>query len=427
MPPVPPTGGIGVPRTGETRPLTYSWYAPDTRPVTPAAATAPRRPTRAGVLGAAALAAEVADDLVVGTVRDVHGAVGRRVSAATAWLGGGTGVPAAHERAASVVYAGLGAGLGATARALRAADRRGVGARLEDTAGGRFLVAAVNGLIGDRLAEEHPHLAIELSVRVDGHDVPCEPGSLAAAYPGATGDVVVFLHGLAESDDSWRRQGDERGGGYAGRLAAEGRWTPVVLRANTGLPIAVNGAALAGLLDDLVAHWPVPVRRIALVGHSMGGLIMRAACAVVTDAPTRWNRLVTDVVTLGTPHLGAPLERTVHAGARMLGRLPESAPFGRILEYRSVGILDLRGGLAPDVQHLPHARYRLVAATLATSHRHPVSELLGDLLVRYPSATGRPRRGRPLFPDADVLHVRGDHFDLLDHPEVDAALRDWLS
>jgi hypothetical protein len=40
---------------------------------------------------------------------------------------------------------------------------------------------------------------------------------------------------------------------------------------------------------------------------------------------------------------------------------------------------------------------------------------------------GRPRRGRPLFPDADVLHVRGGHFDLLNHPEVDAALRDWLS
>jgi pimeloyl-ACP methyl ester carboxylesterase len=254
-----------------------------------------------------------------------------------------------------------------------------------------------------------------------------EADALAAAYPDATGEVVVFLHGLGESDDSWSRPAAGLEGGYADRLSVEGRWTPVLLRANTGLPIADNGAALAGLLDDLVANWPVPVRRIALVGHSMGGLVIRAACAVVTDAPTQWNRLVTDVVTLGTPHLGAPLERTVHAGARLLGLLPESAPIGRILEYRSVGILDLRGGLAPDVRHLPHARYRLVAATLAASRRHPVSEVLGDLLVRYPSAVGRPRRGRPLFPDADVLHVRGGHFDLLNHPEVDAALRDWLS
>ena len=52
-----------------------------------------------------------------------------------------------------------------------------------------------------------------------------------------------------------------------------------------------------------------------------------------------------------------------------MGRLPESAPFGRILEYRSVGILDLRHGLARDVQNLPNARYRLVAATLTRSAR----------------------------------------------------------
>jgi hypothetical protein len=106
--------------------------------------------------------------------------------------------------------------------------------------------------------------------------------------------------------------------------------------------------------------------------------------------------------------------------------LPESAPFGRILDYRSVGILDLRAGLAGDVRNLPQARYHLVAATLARSHRHPVSEVLGDLLVRYPSATGRPRRGPAMFPGADVLHVRGDHFDLLNHPDVHDALKRWL-
>ena len=148
---------------------------------------------------------------------------------------------------------------------------------------------------------------------------------------------------------------------------------------------------------------------------------------MVTDAEHAWTRLVTNVVTLGTPHLGAPLERAVHAGARSLGVLPESAPFGRILEYRSVGILDLRRGLAADVQHLPHARFHLVAATLAGSPRHVVREVLGDLLVRYPSAIGRPRRGREMFPGADVLHVPGtDHFGLLNHPAVDAALVDWL-
>ncbi|MGZ4502158.1 MAG: esterase/lipase family protein [Nocardioidaceae bacterium] len=384
---------------------------------------------RAGLLGALALATETADELVLGTVRDVHSAVAGRVYGLTNRATGGSAVlpEQVHGRIATAVYDGLGAGLRATSRALRAADRKGIGARLESTPHGRFTLAAVNGLIGDRLAADGSEMAIELAVRAHGSDVPLDPEHLAEAFPAAGGDVVVFLHGLSEGEHSWHRGGAAAGGPYGKRLQADLGWTPVYLRANTGLPVAENGAALAGLLDDLVGAWPVPVRRIALVGHSMGGLIMRAACAVVTEADSPWNSLVTDVVTLGTPHLGAPMERGVHLGAQALGLLPESAPLGRILEYRSVGILDLRSGLAADVQNLPNARYHLVGATLAASPTHPVSAALGDLLVRYPSAIGRPRRGRELFPDADTLHIRGGHFDLLNHHEVYDALRAWLA
>lgn len=383
-----------------------------------------------GYAGIAALAGEVADDLVVGTVRDVHRAVARRAFGLTnrATNDSARGPQLVHDRVAGAVYSGVGLGIRATAGALRTLERRGTGPRLQATPAGRQVLSAVNGLIGDRLADEQPELAISMAVRRDGADVPLDPDHLASAFPLATEDVVVFLHGLGENDDSWHLRSDELGGTYGSRLAGTTTWTPVYLRANTGLPIAENAVTLAALLDDLVAAWPTEVRRIALVGHSMGGLIIRAACAVATDAETPWTRVVTNVVTLGTPHLGAPLERVVHAGARVLGVFPESAPFGRLLEYRSVGILDLRRGLAPDVQHLPHARYHLVAATLAGSHRHPVSEVLGDLLVRYPSAVGRPRRGPEMFPGADVLHVPGtDHFGLLNHPDVHAALEEWLN
>ena len=394
------------------------------------APTAPERGRhRPGLLSALALATDTADEIVLGTVRDVHGAVARRVLGVTgrATRGSSRPVEAVHERVSSAVYAGLGGGLRAASRGLRAADRCGVGAPIDDSPGGRLVMSAVNGFIGDRLAEQQHELAITMAVRRRGRDVPLEPDALAEAFPTATSDLVIFLHGLGEADEAWQRGARESGGSYGKRLAADTSWTPVYLRANSGLPIAENGVALAALIDGLVTAWPTDVRRIALVGHSMGGLVIRAACAVATDSAHPWNELVTDVVTLGTPHLGAPLERGVALGARALGRLPESAPFGRILEYRSVGILDLRGGLAPDLENLPHARYHLVAATLASSRRHPVSETLGDLLVRYPSATGRPRRGPELFPGADVLHIRGGHFALLNHPQVYDALRTWLA
>jgi hypothetical protein len=56
-----------------------------------------------------------------------------------------------------------------------------------------------------------------------------------------------------------------------------------------------------------------------------------------------------------------------------------------------------------------------------------VGAVLGDALVRVPSAYGRGRSVE-LFPGADVLHVGGaGHLDLLNHPRVHDALLDWLS
>ncbi|WP_244932035.1 hypothetical protein [Nocardioides sp. W7] len=370
------------------------------------------------VLDALSLLSEVADELVLRSVRDTH----------LAWADRFGGHPG--QRAAAAVYAGVGAGLRVASRGLDRAAATGVGPGLEDGPRGRFVSSAVNGLIGDRLARERPRLAIRMAVRHQGRDVPLDRDELAAAFPAATGRVVVFLHGLCETESYWRR-GRERLGTTYGELLADQGWTPVFLRANTGLPLRENGVALAALMRDLVAAWPEEVTRIALVGHSMGGLILRAAGAVATEpgVPDRpWSDLVSDVVTLGTPHLGAPIARGIGHGSRGLGRLPETAAFGRILDWRSVGVHDLVAGLAQDVPPLPHASYRLVAATLTSSERHPVGHVVGDLLVRVPSAYGRDRWGGRLFPGATVLHVgRTDHFGLLNHPEVHRAMREWLA
>jgi pimeloyl-ACP methyl ester carboxylesterase len=215
------------------------------------------------------------------------------------------------------------------------------------------------------------------------------------------------------------------GGTYGTRLEMDSGWTAVYLRVNTGLPVSENGVALTALLQRLVDAWPVPVRRLALVGHSMGGLIIRAACAVATEHPEPWTERLSDVVTLGTPHLGADLALGVHHGARLLALAPEVAGFGKILDHRSPGIRDLERGL-PDLPPLPRVRYRLVSAALGAP-RSPLGFLLGDLLVRRGSATAT-RKALRLFPDADVLHVpNADHFALLNHPDVFRALQKWLA
>ena len=386
--------------------------------------------SRAGatVHGTGALAARYADDLLLGAVRDVHHAIAGRVwgfvNAGT--LGAGKPTQVVHDRISSTVYGGLGAGLRYSAAVLEKHDKRGSGRRTEESRFGRDVTSVVNGLIGDRLVADAPGSAIHMAVREQGRDVPLTPEALAATYPDATECVVVFLHGLMENDEWWDKRADELPW-YGAGLAATGRWSPLRLRVNTGLSLKENGVALAALLDELVAAWPVPVRRIALVGHSMGGLVIHNACGVRTPAEQPWTELVSDIITLGTPHLGAPLERLANFGAKALGVFPESSPFGRILETRSVGIADLRRGLTGEVTKPPGARYRLVSATLGATPLHPLSLSLGDLLVRHPSAMGRSGR-IDMFPGASTLHLPNtDHFGLLNHPAVHQKLKEWLA
>jgi hypothetical protein len=365
---------------------------------------------------------------------------------------GGAAAPAApvriaHDAIAGAVYASVrGAGALLGAGLARGAGAAGGGPRLSDDPRGRLAQGALNGLLGDRLAASGSALAVEMAVRAGGRDVPLEPAALAAAFPDATARPVVFVHGLCEDDAAWLRGARRHGGTYATRVVAPAGGTAVALRYNTGLRVSDNGRRLAALLEALVAAWPVPVRRLALVGHSMGGLVIRSAGHAGTEAGHRWPSLVDATVALGTPHLGAPLAQAAHVAAWALDAVPESRPFGALLRARSAGIRDLRHGslvdaewedLDPDalrgyaradVPLLPGARHHVVAATLARSPEHPLARVVGDLLVLTPSAHGLQGRRRVIAFADGIEHVGGhDHFDLLNSPELDDVLRAWLA
>ncbi len=381
-----------------------------------------------GVVDALALVPLFADELIVGTARETHQAVADRVFGTVnrGTLQAARVPQAVHDALLASVYGSVSLFLRLTGNGLARAGALGMGPRLDASVQGRAVQSAVNGLIGERLRAEHPHLALPMSVRVRGESIPTDHAHLAAAFPHATDRIVVFIHGLGEHEGFWSHKSYEMGGTYGSRLEAAAGWTSVYLRVNTGLSVAENGVALTALLQELVDAWPVDVRRIALVGHSMGGLIVRAACAVATGVAEPWTERVSDVVTLGTPHLGADLARGAKAGAGLLGFFPESAAFGGILNQRSVGIRDLERGL-PELPPLEHVRYRLVSASLG-AERSALGWLFGDLLVRRGSATATARRALRLFPDADLLHVPNtDHFGLLNHPDVYTALKDWLT
>ncbi|QIK77106.1 esterase/lipase family protein [Nocardioides piscis] len=227
--------------------------------------------TEPGLLDALALLAQATDEVLVDTARDTHLAVVDRIHRLLDRQLGSTSVVTgrSHRLIAGSVYAGVGVSLSAVTAGLDLAARSGAGPLLETSPRSEFVRSAVNGLIGDRIERERPRLAITMAPRAAGRDVPLTSEGLASTYADASGRVVVFLHGLCENENYWRRGASRRGTTYATELAARG-WTPVMLRANTGLAVRSNGVTLAALLEKLVEQWPTDVTRLALVGHSMG-------------------------------------------------------------------------------------------------------------------------------------------------------------
>jgi len=289
----------------------------------------------------AQLVAVYADRVLVSTTRDVHRAVASRVFGLTGQRHTPVGV--LHD----VISGGVYAAVGLATRTLGRMGDLGVGVHtdLDELRRGRRVRSIVNGFVGDVLADGGSPSAVAPAFRRDARDIALDPAALAAAFPDATERLVVFVHGLCNDDECWSYRRDERGPTYLERLRGAGRWTPIALRYNSGEPVRSNAATLTGLVDELVDVWPLEVREVAFVGHSMGGLVVRAAAASASGR--WWSERVAHVVLLGSPHGGAPLERLVKRAVPSMRRLPEAAPFATILDERSIGIRDLHDGIGP--------------------------------------------------------------------------------
>jgi pimeloyl-ACP methyl ester carboxylesterase len=349
---------------------------------------------------------------VVGVVEGVHRALASGV----------------HEVISSGVYDTVRAGIafgGVVARLVGVSSRV---APVVESGVVQRVVGVANGAFGEHADARGGVVPAAMTVRLDHRRVDLDRDSLAAAYPSASGRLVVFLHGLVETDRSWfhRSEPDKSrtGTDFGSRLAEDLSCSPVYVRYNTGRHIADNGRELVGLLAELVEEWPVPVTEVVLIGHSMGGLVARSAVHQADGMP--WLAKVTRLVCLGSPHTGAPLERGVVGAAALFGRFAVLAPAVRLLALRSDGIKDLaRGSLHRDGQPADTAvpagvRQYFVVATLSRAEGSLWGRLVGDLLVA-PSSAGDPSQA------ADVAWLGGlHHFDLLHHDTVYDAVLGWL-
>jgi triacylglycerol lipase len=156
-------------------------------------------------------------------------------------------------------------------------------------------VSMVNGFFGDTLRDLQNGLAIDMAFYDRNRPLPLNRQALLRVHPQPTGKLCVFLHGLACHEGVWTFPDPADPAlttSYGTLLHADRGYAPLYLRYNTGLPIGVNGKRLATLLDALLASYPVPVDDLVLIGHSMGGLVLRSACYYGAEHQLPWVQQV---------------------------------------------------------------------------------------------------------------------------------------
>lgn len=301
------------------------------------------------------------------------------------------------------------------------------------------LLSGLNGVLGDYLLSENNPLAIPMRLRRDGKPVDLQREALGQRFADCNGRLLVLVHGLCMNDLQWLRDGHDHGAALADELD----YTALYLNYNTGRHISSNGREFAATLEQLVENWPVPVTELVIIGHSMGGLVSRAACHCAAEAGQRWPAVLRKLVFLGSPHHGAPLERAGNQANLLIGISPYTAPFSRLGMIRSAGIRDLRFGnlldqdwqdVDGDHKHDPRQLVPLpVAVTChaiaATKGKQPGSRLPGDGLVPVRSALGEHKDSVLTLP-IDAAHKAivydTDHFALLSSQQVCQTLLGWL-
>jgi pimeloyl-ACP methyl ester carboxylesterase len=343
-----------------------------------------------------------------------------------------------------------------------------------------FFLPVLNGALGDQLAARFDPRAIRMSFRRGGQDVAVADLRLNEPHQ----KTVVFVHGLMGDELIWQTGFQDPPGSrrYGPRLAEETRVRALYVRFNSGLHLSENGRELSRLLTELVDTYPDAIGELVLVGHSMGGLIIRSAghygqlrvkseevrvAAPDTTVTTTSKQLLTpnsqlltqtapwlahlrSVFLIGTPNDGSWLEQNSHLTARLLERINlfPTRFLSKALNQRSNGIKDLRFSILVDedwqdahandltpprtpVPPLPGVRYHiLIGAWLRSTRPSALREYFGDGLVGKGSAHGHATFGDEgaLPAGASVrtaVFSQQHHGGLLTHPEVFQYLKQW--
>ena len=305
------------------------------------------------------------------------------------------------------------------------------------------LRSVLNGLIGDHLEKTANPLKIDMQFRKQGEFFQVDRKSIETAYPDVNGKILLMVHGSCMNDVQWKYKEHNHGEALAEDIVA----TPVYLYYNTGRHISTNGQAMNLLLEELVKAWPVPVKELVIIGHSMGGLVTRSALHYGQEQKISWTKKLKKILFIGTPHHGASLEKTGNYVEVILKAIPYAKPFARLAKIRGAGVTDLRYGNLLDEdwqdmdQHTIQGDQRTpvplpkktacysIAGVAGKATASKTKQRLGDNLVGVKSALGRhknPAKNLDFKEEHTFVAYESSHAGLLGSQEVYTQLKKWM-
>lgn len=315
---------------------------------------------------------------------------------------------------------------------------------LKTTTQRAIMRSALNGVVGDYLENTENPLQIKMQFRDQLKAISLDTNSLRKAYSANKSKILLLVHGSCMSDLQWTRKEHNHGIALAKKLG----FAPIYLHYNSGRHISTNGQNFNELLEDLVLNWPGPIEEIAILAHSMGGLVIRSALHYGQQQHKKWTKHLQKIIFLGTPHHGAPLEQIGNYIDLVLESIPYTKPLARLAKIRSAGITDLRYGNLVDEDWQDEDRFKLqgdqrkniplpnsvecfsIAAATRKKTAPLSSRFIGDRLVTVKSALGQHRKTAKKLnfkEDNTWIAYEHNHLDLLNSPEVYDKIEEWIS
>ncbi|MBP7281182.1 MAG: alpha/beta hydrolase [Leptospiraceae bacterium] len=307
-------------------------------------------------------------------------------------------------------------------------------------------VTILNGVVGDTLEEKVNPIALKMQFYKGGKPITLTKEEITKIYPKPTSKICILVHGLVSDELMWNFPKSKDN--YGNLLQKELGYTPFYLRYNSGLHISENGKNLSTLIHTLFKNYPTTIKELVLIGHSMGGLVIRSACYYGDKQNVTWIYKIKKIFLLGSPHLGAPLEKFGNVVTNVLDKIPN--PFTKItknvINLRSAGIKDLRYGYLIDedwkgkdpdallknsknpVPLQEGVKYYIISGTVTENPESIFATWFGDAMVRKPSALGKSNNEKYNLPIPEENHKEFAgiaHIALMHEQKIYNQIKEW--